>query len=78
MAWLKDDDVDWCWWALNPTHGQSSAPGTSQVLNQQGAAESFGLLKPDWSDVGYPAVMTMLKAIIPPRTGPGFGVTPHP
>jgi endoglucanase len=78
MAWLKDQDVDWCWWALNPTHGQSSAPGTNQVLNQQGSAESFGLLKPDWSDVGYPAVMTMLKAIVPARTGPGIGVTPHP
>ena len=78
MAWLKDEDVDWCWWALNPTHGQSSAPGTTQVLNQQGAAESFGLLKPDWSGVGYPAAMTMLEAIISPRTGPGIGVTPHP
>jgi endoglucanase len=73
MAWQKDQDADWCWWALNPTHGQSSAPGTDKVLNQQGAAESYGLLTPNWSGVGYPAVVTMLKAIVPPRTGPGIG-----
>ena len=77
MAWLKAEDLDWCWWALNPTHGQSSSPGTSQVLNQQGAAESFGLLTPDWSGVGYPAVLTMLKALVPPSTGPGVGIAPH-
>ena len=78
MAWLKNEDADWCWWALNPTHGQSSTPGTSQVLNRQGTAEPFGLLTPNWSAVGFPAVVTMLKAIISPRTGPGIGVTPHP
>jgi endoglucanase len=78
LAWLKDEDVDWCWWALNPTHGQSSAPGTDHVLNQQGAAEPFGLLTPDWSGVRYPVAMTMLKAVIAPRIGPGIGVTPRP
>ena len=63
-AWLKDQDADWCWWALNPTHGQSSAPGTSHVLNQQGSAESFGLLTADWSGMGYPALVSMLKALM--------------
>ena len=70
MAWLAGTDVDWCWWALNPTHGQSSIPGTSQILNQWGATEPYGLLTPDWSGVGYPAVVTMLKAIMQPRSGP--------
>jgi aryl-phospho-beta-D-glucosidase BglC (GH1 family) len=77
-AWLTEDDVDWCWWAVNPTHGQSSVPGTDHVENQWGAPEPYGLLTPDWSGVGYPAVMTMLKAMIPPRTGPGIRLTPNP
>ena len=71
QAWLAEADVDWCWWAVNPTHGQSSAPGTSQIVNHWGGPESYGLLTPDWSGVGYPEVMTMLKAIMQPRTGPG-------
>jgi hypothetical protein len=71
QAWLAEADVDWCWWAMNPTHGQSSAPGTSQIENHWDAPEPYGLLTPDWSGVGYPEVMTMLKAIMPPRTGPG-------
>ena len=24
MGWLTQTDVDWCWWALNPTHGKAS------------------------------------------------------
>ena len=54
QAWLKEYDVDWCWWALNPTHGQSSTPGTSQIKYQWGDPEPYGLLTPDWADVGYP------------------------
>ncbi len=72
QAWLKEYDVDWCWWALNPTHGQSSTPGTSHIQYQWGAAEPYGLLTLDWTDVGYPAVVTMLQAMMQPRTGPGI------
>jgi hypothetical protein len=32
-----------------------------------------GLLTPDWSSVRYPAVVSMLQAIMQPRTGPGIG-----
>jgi endoglucanase len=70
QAWLAEADVDWCWWAVNPTHGQSSIPGTLQIQNQWGAAEPYGLLTPDWSGVGYPGVVTMLKVIMQPRSGP--------
>jgi endoglucanase len=70
QAWLAEADVDWCWWAVNPTHGQSSTPGTSQIQNRWGAPEPYGLLTPAWSGVGFPAVMTMLKAIMEPRSGP--------
>jgi aryl-phospho-beta-D-glucosidase BglC (GH1 family) len=73
QAWLKEADIDWCWWALNPTHGQSSRPGTNQILNYWGAPEPFGLLTLDWQDVGYPIVMTALKALMQPCTGPGIG-----
>jgi endoglucanase len=80
MTWLKDQDLDWCWWALNPTHGQSTVPGAipaEAVRAKQGANEPFGLLTQDWSAVGFPAVMGMLKAIMPPQQGPGTGATPH-
>jgi endoglucanase len=73
QAWVKETDIDWCWWALNPTHGQSSSPGTNQILNYWGAPEPYGLLTLDWKGVGYPAVMTALKALMKPRTGPGVG-----
>jgi endoglucanase len=72
-AWLTEYDVDWCWWALNPTHGQSSTPGTSQIKYHWGDPEPYGLLTPDWADVAYPALMSMLKAMMQPRTGPGIG-----
>jgi len=72
QAWLQAADVDWCWWALNPTHGQSSKPGTDEILNHWGAPEPYGLLTRDWSGVGYPAVMTMLQALMQPSTGPGI------
>ena len=71
QAWLKEADVDWCWWALNPTHGQSCTPGTSHIQNTWGALEPYGLLTPDWTSVGYPAVITMLQSLMQPRTGPG-------
>ena len=73
QAWLKEYDVDWCWWALNPTHGQSSTPGTSHIQNSWGAPEPYGLLTLDWTDVAYPAVVSMLQAMMRPRTGPGTG-----
>jgi len=73
QAWLAQADVDWCWWALNPTHGQSSSPGTSQILYHWGDPEPYGLLTPDWQGVGYPVVIAALQALMQPRTGPGVG-----
>ena len=65
LAWLKDQDVDWCWWALNPRHNKSTVPGNpAVVVHQQDEVETFGLLTPDWSGVGHPAAMTALKAIM--------------
>lgn len=71
-AWLAESDVDWCWWALNPVHGQASTPGTSQIQYYWGAPEPYGLLTPDWTAVAYPDVVAMLTAVMAPRTGPGI------
>jgi hypothetical protein len=37
-----------------------------------GAPEPYGLLTLDWKDVGYPALMTKLKDLMQPHTGPGI------
>jgi hypothetical protein len=73
QGWLTEFDIDWCWWPVNPTHGQASIPGTSTIKHHWGDPEGYGLLAPDWSGVGFPAVVTMLQAMIKPRTGPGIG-----
>jgi hypothetical protein len=81
MAWLTGKDLDWCWWALNPTHGQSTIPfavPAKALRANQGAAEPFGLLTQDWSAVGASDVMGKLKAIMPPGTGPGIAAAHHP
>jgi hypothetical protein len=75
-AWVTDADIDWCWWALNPTHAQGINPGTSQLLYNWGDRETYGLLTSDWRDVGNPVVMKMLKSMIRPRTGPGVDSAP--
>jgi aryl-phospho-beta-D-glucosidase BglC (GH1 family) len=75
QAWLKEYDIDWSWWALNPVHGQSCAPGTSQIKYYWGQPEPYGLLTLDWTDVAYPAVVSMLQALMQPRTGPGITTT---
>ncbi len=38
---------------------------------QMERAGGYGLLAPDWRGVANPRVPDMLKAMIPPRTGPG-------
>jgi aryl-phospho-beta-D-glucosidase BglC (GH1 family) len=73
QAWLKEYDVDWSWWALNPTHGQSCTPGTSTIQYTWGQLEPYGLLTPDWTSVAYPAVVSMLQAMMQPHAGPGLG-----
>jgi endoglucanase len=75
QAWLKEYDIDWCWWALNPTHGLSCIPGTNPIQEEYywGQPEPYGLLTLDWSGVGYPAVVTALQALMQPHTGPGIG-----
>ena len=70
-AWLTEADLDWCWWALNPTHAKGSTPGTGQLQYNWGDREPYGLLTSDWRDAGNPVVMKMLKSMTRPRTGPG-------
>jgi endoglucanase len=73
QAWLKQGDLDWCWWALNPTHGQASMPGGASVAHAFGTSEPFGLLTQDWSGVGHPDIVNTLKPMMAPHTGPHVG-----
>jgi endoglucanase len=70
-AWLTERDVDWCWWALNPTQPRGTVPVTGRHRSHWGDPEPWGLLTPDWRGVANPAVLEILKLMIPPRTGPG-------
>ncbi len=70
-AWVTAHDVDWCWWALNPTQPKGTIPVTNQHRSNWGDPEGYGLLAPDWQGVANPRVMDILKSMIPPRTGPG-------
>jgi Cellulase (glycosyl hydrolase family 5) len=70
-AWVTGHDVDWCWWALNPTQPKGTVPVTGRHRSTWADPEPWGLLTPDWRGVANPAVLEILQALIPPRTGPG-------
>jgi endoglucanase len=70
-AWLTEHDVDWCWWALNPTQPRGTVPVTNRHRSNWGDPEPWGLLAPDWRGVANPAVLDILKSMISPRVGPG-------
>ncbi len=70
-AWVTDRDVDWCWWALNPTQPKGTVPVTGRHRSHWGDPEPWGLLTPDWRGVANPAVLEILREMIPARTGPG-------
>jgi endoglucanase len=76
-AWLAQFDVDWCWWALNPIHGQASPPPSGSLSHAAGESEPFGLLTQDWSGLGFPGIVTSLKQIMHPQSGPHV-VAHHP
>jgi endoglucanase len=69
-AWLTENDVDWCWWALNGTQPRGTVPVVGRHRSRWGDGEGFGLLAPDWRRVANPQVMDILRTMIPPRTGP--------
>jgi hypothetical protein len=71
QAWVTENDVDWCWWPLNPTQPQGTIPVTGRHRANWGDPEHWGLLTPDWRTVANPAVLEILREMIPPRTGPG-------
>jgi hypothetical protein len=70
-AWVTTQDVDWCWWPLNPTQPKGTIPVTGRHRSDWGDPEPWGLLAPDWRGVANPAVLDILKEMIPARTGPG-------
>ena len=70
QQWLTEDDIDWCWWALNPTHAEATTPVTDKLQYDWGDREPYGLLTSDWHGIGNLTVMKLLKSMIRPRTGP--------
>lgn len=70
-AWITENDVDWCWWAVNGTQPKGTIPVTNQHRSNWGDQETWGLLAPDWRNPANPRVLEMLTAMIPARTGPG-------
>ena len=71
-AWLTGNDVDWCWWAVNPTQPRGTVPVAGRHRSNWGDPEPWGLLAPDWRGLANPDVLDILKPMIPPRTGPGI------
>ena len=55
QAWVTDNDIDWCWWALNPTHGKATTPVTNKLQYDWGDREPYGLLTEDWRGVANPS-----------------------
>jgi endoglucanase len=72
-AWLTANDVDWCWWGLNPTHAKGSTPVTNKLQYNWGDRASDGLLTEDWTGVANPTVMGILQEMMTAHTGPGAG-----
>lgn len=70
--WVGGNDVDWCWWALNPTQPKGTVPVAGRHRSDWGDAETWGLLAPDWQGVANPEVLSLLRSMISPRTGPGI------
>ncbi len=62
-AWLTGNDVDWCWWALNPTQPKGTIPVTGQHRSDWGDPEPWGLLTPDWQDIAHPGVLDLLTSM---------------
>jgi endoglucanase len=49
--YLGDADIDWAYWAINPTQSSQQPDSYRQASNKRrrGAVESYGLLSGDWS-----------------------------
>ena len=71
-AWLTANDVDWCWWALNPTQPKGTIPVAGRHRSNWGDLEPWGLLAPDWHGIANRGVLDLLTSMIAPRTGPGI------
>jgi endoglucanase len=67
QAWITENDVDWCWWAINPTQPKGTVPVAGRHRSDWGDPEHWGLLTPDWSRPANPEVMDLLRSMIPPR-----------
>jgi endoglucanase len=49
--YLAEADIDWAWWAINPTQSSQQPDSYVQASNKRrrGAVETYGLLSADWT-----------------------------
>ena len=45
-AWLTENDVDWCWWALNPTQPRGTVPVAGRHRSRLGRREAVRPARP--------------------------------
>jgi endoglucanase len=61
IQYLREKDLSWSYWPLNGTQ-------SSGVSRKYGAVETYGLLSPDYRQIGAPKVVELLRTIEnPPR-----------
>jgi hypothetical protein len=54
-SYIKERDLDWCYWPLDGQQGPS---------RQQGLEEIYGLLNTTWNGWAYPPLMEQLRSIM--------------
>jgi endoglucanase len=57
VQYIEDLGLSWCYWAVNGT--QSLAPGRNE-----GSADWYGILRPDWKDWASPPMKAKLQSIM--------------
>ncbi len=55
IEYQRSSQIDWAWWPLNGTQ-------MAGYNRTKGAVETYGLLKPDWSDWADPSIVSALTA----------------
>ena len=64
QTWVTGNDVDWCWWAVNPTQPKGTIPVAGRHRSNWGDPETWGLLTPDWRSPANPDVLALLQSMM--------------
>jgi endoglucanase len=71
-AWLGQGDFDFCYWHLSGTHVKGTEPQTNRPIYLEGDRCTSGLLAQDWNGPSSPYLLTALRGLQAPKTGPGI------